>query len=154
MTAAPTPIAGVVRGIAIRRGQGLPMLLLEQTEIVADRGLMQDARASRDRGVTMISARQWDEVASELNTELPWHTRRANLLIDGPNSMAAWAGRIVEIGPVRLLITGETRPCAEMDRQFAGLRAALVSDWRGGVTARVLAGGRISIGDALQEGRK
>ncbi|HCK85251.1 MAG TPA: MOSC domain-containing protein, partial [Hyphomonadaceae bacterium] len=63
----------------------------------------------------------------------------------------AAGGRLI-IGGVELAITGETKPCANMDRQWQGLTAALTPDWRGGLTARVLRGGEVCVGDGVRWG--
>ncbi len=54
------------------------------------------------------------------------------------------------IGSLLLEICGETDPCERMDAQHDGLRLALESAWRGGVSCRVLAAGVVSVGDAAE----
>ncbi|HEY8246260.1 MAG TPA: hypothetical protein VIG38_03130 [Hyphomicrobium sp.] len=44
-------------------------------------------------------------------------------------------------------MTYPTTPCARMDEAQAGLRKALYPEWCGGVTCKVLEGGRVSVGD-------
>jgi MOSC domain-containing protein YiiM len=51
------------------------------------------------------------------------------------------------IGDLILEVTGETKPCFRMEEASPGLRNALNSGWRGGVTCRVLQGGQIRVGD-------
>ena len=50
-----------------------------------------------------------------------------------------------------LEVTYPTTPCARMDEARAGLRA-LHPEWRGGVTCKVLEGGRVAIGDNVTVG--
>jgi MOSC domain-containing protein YiiM len=114
-----------------------------------DGGLGDDLRPSRDRGLTLLSAEQWKDVTRELGVELPWHTRRANLLIDGVGSLNPWIGRTIEIGEVLLEVLGETEPCGMMERLHAGLRRTLEPDCRGGVHGRVLRGGTVRVGDPV-----
>jgi MOSC domain-containing protein YiiM len=59
-------------------------------------------------------------------------------------------GGIVRIGAVRLEVTGQTYPCSRMEEARAGLLKALAAEWRGGVTCRVLSGGQIELGDAVE----
>ena len=47
-------------------------------------------------------------------------------------------------------MTAQTYPCARMEEARAGLLKALAKEWRGGVTCRVLEGGRIAIGDPVE----
>jgi MOSC domain-containing protein YiiM len=58
-------------------------------------------------------------------------------------------GGIVRIGSLLLEVTYPTTPCRRMDQARAGLMRALYPDWRGGVTCRVLEGGRVAIGDPV-----
>ena len=95
----------------------------------------------------MLSADIWNAVCRELGRDLPWTTRRANLLVQGLE-LPVTTGDIIEIGDVRLLVTMETAPCSRMEAQCPGLKAALQPDWRGGVCCRVIQGGSVSIGDA------
>ena len=60
------------------------------------------------------------------------------------------AGNVLAIGDVRLLVTGETQPCFRMDEQLPGLWDALRPNWRGGVTARVIAVGDVAVGDTAR----
>jgi MOSC domain-containing protein YiiM len=136
--------------IAVRTGRGRPMRELSEALAEAGGGLTADIRVSPNRGVTLLSRRQWQEAMRELGIELPWHTRRANLLIEGAGSLRPWIGQSITIGEIELEIMGETEPCSVMDRQQPGLRRALTPECRGGVHARVIRGGYLRVGDAVR----
>lgn len=138
----------IVTGIAIRTAAGGPMQELPEADMLEGRGLRGDVDSSADRGVTFLSGRQWAEVVRELGVNLPWHTRRANILLDSVG-LAPWVGRTIRLGDGLVHIVGETRPCALMDRFHRGLKAALTPDMRAGVHGRVLRGGRIRVGDRV-----
>jgi MOSC domain-containing protein YiiM len=140
---------GRLVGIARREKKRAPMETLEKAEVSDQTGVANDSRGKPgDRTVTVISARAWREVCAELGEEIPWTTRRANLLVDDID-LPRCAGPIIEIGDVRLKVTMEVDPCSRMDEQYEGLRAILKPDWRGGVGCTVLAGGSISLGDSV-----
>ena len=128
------------------------MLEAEHAAISAAAGLAGDFRgAPGERQVTVLFARDWAAACAELGETRVWTIRRANLLVDGLANPRA-AGGVLMIGEVELAITGETKPCANMDRQWPGLTAALTPDWRGGLTARVLRGGEVRLGDGARFG--
>jgi MOSC domain-containing protein YiiM len=101
------------------------------------------------RQVTVMSIEQWQLACDELGTILPWTIRRANLLVDGVSFDATMVGQQIKIGQCILYITGETDPCPKMDAQHQGLTHALTPDWRGGVCCRVIADGRVKVGDRM-----
>ncbi|MCG3126312.1 MAG: hypothetical protein CHACPFDD_01144 [Phycisphaerae bacterium] len=138
-----------VAAIAVRSPQTGPMVELREARAQADGGIEGDVPSNPQRGVSFISLPQWHSTMQELGgARLPWHTRRANILVDA-DSLAAWIGRTVRVGDVEVSITAETRPCELMDRFLPGLRAALARDCRGGVHGRVVRGGVIRVGDAV-----
>ena len=121
-----------------------------QTIITRVAGVDGDARGKPGkRQVTLLSLEQWQLACSELNVSLPWTTRRANLLVEGVVFDASFVGKQIKIGQLILLVTGETDPCPKMDAQFQGLTQALTPDWRGGVCCKVIADGRITVGDEV-----
>ena len=139
--------AGRLAGIARRDKKRAPMQTLETADITSDTGVAADFRGvPGDRQVTVISAAGWQAACAELQSELAWTMRRANLFVDGIE-LPRRTGDELHIGDVRLLITGELDPCSRMDEQCPGLTAALTPEWRGGVTCSVLQGGRVSVGD-------
>ena len=106
----------------------------------------------RHRQVTVITREGWEAACAELGQQLPWTTRRANILVEGL-ALAEATGRTIRIGEVALTITGETDPCSRMEEQVPGLRDALTPEWRGGVTCDVAHGGEVAVGHgALLEG--
>jgi MOSC domain-containing protein YiiM len=140
---------GRLAAIARRDRKRAAMQSLDNAEISEQSGVALDFRGKPgDRQVTVISAGAWRQVCNELGTEIPWTTRRANLLVDDIE-LPKQAGGEIRIGDVLLEVTGETDPCSRMEEQFAGLKAALQPDWRGGVCCRVIRGGAVSIGDAV-----
>lgn len=141
---------GRLLGIGTVASPGAPMV--NHTEIVVDvaTGLPGDCRGrSQRRKITLLTREAWGAVCAELGTSLPWMTRRANLFVEGPD-LRDTIGCRLRIGKVVLEITGETKPCANMDDQHQGLRETLVPDWRGGVTSIILTPGTIQIGDDVR----
>jgi MOSC domain-containing protein YiiM len=140
---------GRLIGIARRDRKRAEMQTLQQAEITHVSGVARDFRGKPgDRQVTVISADAWRQACAELGRNIPWTTRRANLLVEGVELPKTTGGEI-RIGAVRLQVTGETDPCSRMEEQCEGLKAALQPDWRGGVCCRVLQEGSVTIGDAV-----
>jgi len=101
------------------------------------------------RQVTVLSKIQWQQACHSIEADLPWTTRRANLLVDDLVFSSADVGKHLQIGDLRLEITGETDPCKKMEIAHVGLEAALTPDWRGGVTCRLLNDAMIHLGDEI-----
>lgn len=140
---------GRLVGIARRDEKRAPMETLEQADVSDQTGVALDSRGKPgERTVTVISARAWRDVCTELGQEIPWTTRRANLLVDDID-LPRSTGPVIEVGEVRLRVMTEVNPCSRMNEQVAGLTAALTPEWRGGVGCAVLQGGSIAIGDPV-----
>lgn len=137
-------------GIARKARSRAPMETLEQIDVTTELGLDGDYRGKlRRRQVTILAEEDWQAACGELNRDdLPWTERRANLLVRGI-TLPRIKGSTLSIGNVIFEITGETDPCNRMDDVAMGLQNALMPDWRGGVTCRVIKGGTIAIGDPV-----
>jgi MOSC domain-containing protein YiiM len=140
---------GTVIGIARRESKRAVMETLESAIISDETGVADDFRGTSNlRQVTLLSSMVWNKVCQEVNSDLPWTTRRANLLIDGLE-FPQQKGELLKIGEVLLQITMEMKPCYRMDEQFIGLKEALKPEWRGGICCKVLHRGSVTIGDQI-----
>ena len=128
---------GVVRAIALRPEDSDPMTEVRECRVLAKRGIDLENRKHGKREVTFLSAEAWADTCRDLGADLPWHTRRANFLVDGLD-LAGAIGKTLTVGSVRIHLHGETKPCKLMDEQHQGLRDALVPNCRGGVFGQVL----------------
>jgi MOSC domain-containing protein YiiM len=129
------------------------MQTCDAIDITLERGVAGDHKGAKfkRRAVTILAREDWHAALADLGLEegsLDWTERRANLLVESLRLPRA-IGAQLRVGPVLLEVTYPTTPCARMDQAHAGLRKALHPDWRGGVTCRVLEGGRVKIGDAV-----
>ena len=138
-------IVGQVIGLAVRTGVGAAMQELDSVKVVADGGVEGDVPAPTHRGMTLLSSRQWQEVVEEVGVNYPWHTRRANVLVDC-DSLSHLMEQTIQIGDVVVQVTGETDPCSVMEAIHPRLKEALTPEMRGGVYGRILQGGSIAIG--------
>lgn len=104
---------------------------------------------SGSRGVTLIQFEHLAALASlmEVSAVAPELLRR-NLLVSGLNLMAL-KGRRFQVGEAVLESTGPCHPCSRMDESLGpgGLNAMR---GHGGITARVLSGGQLRVGDAVR----
>lgn len=140
---------GKVEDIARRKKIRAPMETLNTVTVDEKTGLAGDIRGGAlKRQVTILSAEAWNSVCEELKTELPWTTRRANILVSGIK-LPQESGYQIQIGEVLLEVTRQTDPCERMDEQYLGLTNALMPDWRGGVCCSVVRGGNIMKGDKV-----
>ncbi len=134
-------------GIALRNKRRGQMYQIDTAAIGLKFGVKGDYRGrAGPRQVTILSQESWSDACGQLNIDLPWTIRRANLLVTGKRFSSEDVGRIISIGKVELRITRETNPCHRMEDARAGLREALDIDWRGGVCCRVEQEGIIRIG--------
>ncbi|QUN05929.1 molybdenum cofactor biosysynthesis protein [Shewanella yunxiaonensis] len=139
-----------LQAIAFKDGRKRPMLEINKAFISTQSGVEHDIFGKPGpRQVTVLSRQQWLDTCNELGTSISWLARRANLLIDGVRFGADSVGQFLKIGNVILEITGETNPCKNMEQEYPGLEAALVTDWRGGVTCRVIREGNVTKGNAV-----
>jgi MOSC domain-containing protein YiiM len=143
-------MSGNLVGIARARELGAPLEEMTSVSISLDRGIEGDARGMKhSRQVTVLFRDGWEDACRDVGAELPWITRRANLLLANLERPRE-AGGFLRIGDAELQITMETRPCDLMERSYTGLRAALRPDWRGGVCCVVRRGGEIRLGDRAE----
>ena len=141
---------GRLLGIARRPAKRGPMDVTDAAAIFKDTGLEGERRSKPGkRQVTVLTREGWEAAVASLGADLPWTTRRANVLIDAP-TLETLIGHTVRLGHVRIEVLAETDPCHIMDRQHPGLRHALEPDCRGGIYGRILCDGAIAIGDELR----
>lgn len=120
--------------------------------LIAGQGLEGDratrARAGHARQVTLIAAPHLAAIGAFLGrAPVDPALLRRNLVIDGANLLALRHRRF-RLGPALLEWSGEAHPCSRMEEALGpgGLNAMR---GHGGITARVLEGGPIRLGDAL-----
>ncbi len=143
------PEQGTLRGIAVRSASRAPMQERQEVNVTIEQGIREDYRGSGLRQVTFISVEQWQETIKELDVDLPWHTRRANLLIEGID-LPGTVGEQIRIGDCLFTIYGETEPCQRMEELQAGLQQALRPDLRAGVWGKVVEGGTLRVGESVR----
>ncbi len=144
---------GRLIGIAVRPAYRAPMQTLERAHIAVGGGVEGDYKGAKHprRGVTVLAREAWEAALADLGggDDLPWTTRRANLLVEGVDLPRA-VGGVVRIGATVLEVTYPTTPCKRMDEARDGLLRALYPDWRGGITCRVVEGAEVALGDAVE----
>ena len=144
---------GRLVGIATRTATKVPMAEPTRARITTEAGVEGDFRGRPGpRQVTVLGREGFEAACAELGVALPWTIRRANLYVEDV-ALVESVGATLVIGSVRLEVTAACDPCRVMDLQHAGLRAALAPDWRGGVTCRVVRGGEVAVGDAIERVR-
>jgi len=117
-------------------------------QVLFDKGVGNDSRGLKkgNRQVTVLGLEGWEKACTELSQEINWTTRRANFLVSGIE-FENTTGTLLRIGTCLLEITGELVPCNRMDEQVEGLTNALVPNWRGGVTCKMVEEGEVNVGD-------
>lgn len=152
---APPHIAGRVEAIIVRGSPREPARSIAATTAVAGIGLADDRLGQR--GEAELSTRQVTLIQHE---HLPVMAQlaqvsavdavalRRNLVVSGINLLALKNARL-QVGEALLEIVGPCQPCSRMEEAIGpGGYAAMRG--HGGMTARILTGGPIRVGDAVR----
>ena len=146
------PHTGTVEWIGVRGSRDEPMLELETVSVVERQGLLGDrysAKRTDNRAVTLIQAEHLDVIRSLLpGSAIEPAALRRNIVVRGIN-LNAMKEVHIEIGSALLQLTGMCHPCSKMERRL-GVGAYNAMRGHGGITARVLRGGDIAIGDEVR----
>ena len=135
--------------IWIKRMHKGPMDPAERARVVAGKGIVGNANQGGKRQVTIVSSKHWEEVTAPLGEVPDPRLRRANLLVSDVDFVDSH-GKVLKVGPVRIRIYGETRPCEQMEMAAPGLQAAMRVPWGGGAFGEILDDGEIAVGDAVE----
>lgn len=158
--AAAFPFTGRLEAILLRPARGVPAVRVQAAIAIEGRGLQGDrtaaGRGGSRRQATLVQAEHLPLVAGLLRREAldPADLRR-NLVVSGLNLVAArspFADQAVRlhIGPeVVLELTGPCDPCSKMET-WLGPGAYNALRGHGGMTARVLRGGRLAVGEEVR----
>jgi MOSC domain-containing protein YiiM len=138
-----------LENIWLKRAKGGPMDPVQAATLEAGSGLRGNANRGGRRQVTIISQSRWTELIGALGTDLSPSARRANLMVSGVD-LENSRGQVLRVGTTRLKISGETRPCEQMEEAHAGLQALMRERWGGGAFAEILDGGQIRVGDPVE----
>lgn len=146
----------MLAGIARHGRPKGPMEPLRAVDVTVEGGVTGDFRGAIKPGsrgrrqVTVLTSEGLDAAFALLGQSIDWWRTRRNLLVTGIE-LPRREGAIIRVGAdVALRVTGECDPCRRMNEVIDGLHEAMMPDWRGGVTTKVISGGHIAIGDAVR----
>ena len=153
---ATVPHPGRLDWIGLRTARRASMATPTATQAVPGLGLVGDRRANRAepdprsrRQVTLVQAEHLPAIAAlvDADTVRPAQLRR-NLVVSGINLLAL-SKRRFRIGEVVFETSGACHPCSRMEEEL-GDGGYQAMRGHGGITARVLSEGTITVGDAVE----
>ncbi|MBK8503767.1 MAG: MOSC domain-containing protein [Saprospiraceae bacterium] len=144
---------GTIAWIGLRPQKKAAVQSVSSAEIVEGKGLVGDhyQGASGNRDVTLIQAEHLEAVGKILGKEVnPGQTRR-NIVVSGVNLLAL-VDKTFKLGDdVILETTGLCHPCSRMEENL-GYGGYNAMRGHGGITTKVIRGGKIKVGDRVEAG--
>jgi MOSC domain-containing protein YiiM len=147
------PNAGKLEWIGVRPKKREPLVSLDEVHALAGRGLDGDhraaGRAGSERQVTLIQAEHMDVIARLLGrANVDPVLLRRNLVVSGINVLAL-KDQVFTIGEVLIEGTATCTPCSWMEVHLGNGGYNAVRG-HGGITARIVTGGVIRVGDIVR----
>lgn len=123
------------------------MRAVDSVEVVAGEGVVGDRKYGAYRHVTVVSTEELSEAAGRLGRPIEPGSTRRQITVSGVD-LPRTEGAILELGNVVIRVMGDCAPCEKMEESVGtGARAALVG--LAGITAEVIEGGRLALGDEV-----
>jgi MOSC domain-containing protein YiiM len=146
---ATLPQTGRVAWIGVRPARRAAVAVVDAVEAIAGRGVSGDHYAhDGERQITLIQAEHLAAVAAFVGRpSLDAALLRRNLVVAGLNLLAL-KGRRFRVGAATLEATGPCEPCSRMEEAL-GRGGYNAMRGHGGITARIVAGGPIRVGDEV-----
>ena len=145
------PQQGRVEWIGIRPQRMLEVQSVSQVNADPETGLEGDhfkKSSTGKRQVTLIQQEHLDVVARILGkSEIPPELLRRNIVVSGINLLALKQQQF-QVGEVLLETTGICAPCSRMEENL-GAGGYNSMRGHGGITAKIIQGGQIKIGDTV-----
>lgn len=143
------PRSGTLVWIGIRPARKQTLLTPENIMADSTQGLIGDRYSGRSgkRQVTLFQQEHIQAIEAYTSQVIAPEIFRRNLLIQGINLLSL-KGQLFRIGEARLQMTGLCHPCSQME-QALGVGGYNAMRGHGGITARIVSGGLISLGDQL-----
>ena len=142
---------GTITWIGLRPARSAPMVMPRTCRLIAQSGIEGDRyKTTRDGGrqVTLIASESIAAIAAYLGrADVPPEILRRNLVTRGINLLALKGFRF-SIGTALLEHTGDCAPCSHMEAAL-GTGGYNAVRGHGGITARIIEGGEVRIGDAV-----
>lgn len=147
------PQVGRLEWIGLRPERMGELQSVDQVGAIAERGLAGDhkvtGRAGSKRQVTLIQHEHLVAVAGLLHRQdFPPGLVRRNLVVSGINLLAL-KGKRFRIGDVLLEFSGPCEPCSRMEYNL-GPGGFNAMRGHGGITAKIIEGGTLRVGDAVK----
>lgn len=142
--------SGRVEWIGVRPARRETMIAMARVRAISDQGLAGDRYQKKGgtRQVTLIQKEHLEALASFLSQQSisPLLTRR-NIVISGLN-LQSLKGKQFRLGTTLLEYSGDCHPCSRMEESL-GPGGYNAMRGLGGITAKIIEGGEIAIGDLL-----
>jgi MOSC domain-containing protein YiiM len=143
---------GRLAWIGLRPARHAAMTMPTEATLIAQTGIVGDRyRTSRNgtRQVTLIATEDLTAIAAFLGRDaVAPELLRRNFVTSGIN-LVALKGQRFRIGTALLEGSGDCAPCSRMEETF-GVGGYNAVRGRGGITARVIEGGTVRIGDPIE----
>ena len=144
------PQPGRVEWLGVRPQRREPPEVVQEIEVSPKKGILGDhySGQSGNRDVTLIQAEHLPVVAALTGRDtLDPGVLRRNIVVSGLNLLAL-KDQTVQIGDAVLQITGQCHPCSKMEIAL-GPGGYNAMRGHGGMTAKVIQGGKIRVGDSV-----
>lgn len=143
------PQVGAVEWIGVRPSRGAAMIVLDEVEAIADRGLVGDRyKASGTRQVTLLQAEHVPVIGALVGREVTPVMVRRNLVVSGVNLLSLQKLRFA-VGDAILVGTSACAPCDKMEDAL-GVGGFQALRGHGGICAKIERGGVIRRGDRVR----
>jgi MOSC domain-containing protein YiiM len=140
---------GTVMFISIRPGREIPVNPVNEVLAVEGVGLSGDRYKTHNgkRQVTLIQHEHVEAMTSFLQRNVSPTLLRRNIVVRGINLLSL-KGHRFQIGEAILEYSGECHPCSRMEEAL-GPGGYNAMRGHGGITAKIISGGLIRVGDTL-----